>query len=220
MKSILLLFAFSLTSLFLFAQDWEVIAEDAIPTNQRPYSIKFAEDGSIWACSSNEFSQNGNLEPYAYRSVDDGYTWDALPFDDSTFFAIDIAPIDSLTAFVSALKGLESQLLQTMDGGQTWSQNISFKESMIPYFVHFFDANHGFIAGTDSLFIAQYALTEDGGETWIYLGGENWETPMGTSLPSYDSTGFYITGYSLINSAYDIEAVSYTHLTLPTNREV
>ena len=204
MKTFYLLFSLLCISIVTNAQNWNEISDSIFDTNQRIYSYKFTPDGSVWGCSSNEFAEVPN--PTYYRSLDEGVNWgQGIIAQDTGVLGFDIAPIDSLTAFIAMWGPTyeSSYLSQTIDGGQTWTTNSAFEG--IPIYLHFFDADHGWVAGADSTMSLTFWLTNNGGNSWSTLGGENWTIPTGASLPDQTEIGFPAISYSLINSSYDIE---------------
>ena len=49
---------------------------------------------------------------------------------------------------------------------------------------------------------------------------QEYYVPHSSKLPIFASLGIFLTVYGLGNMFNEMSAVSYTHLTLPTNREV
>lgn len=196
MKTNLLFLTLFLFPTFFNAQEWNEIADDIFSDNQRVYSLKMVDDDIAWASSSDpEF---GHSQPTAHRTIDGGTTWNSTVLPQAAgFTAWDIAPVDDEVAFLSV-----GQLYKTIDGGSTWSTVSSYVD--FPVYVHFFDADNGIVVGASlPEFGLRFGLTSDGGATWLYVGGQDWDQPAGTSLP--DVSVFPSIGYSLFNGSYDVE---------------
>lgn len=167
----------------LFSQ-WDISGISIIPNGHRVWSMEAAPDGSIWVASTlDNFNLPDNVPPVALRSNDGGLTWtETILAQGAGDIATAIAPIDEMTAFVSLnLKGL----VKTTDGGQTYNNvdSYGYEYSLL---THFFNEEDGFAMGanaTDTVFT--YSVTEDGGDSWVHFGGDDWTQPEGFSLFDY-----------------------------------
>ena len=198
MKSKFLLLTLFCIPIFLQAQ-WESLGDNIVPLGHRAWSIKMAPDESIWVISTfDNFPPTGEV-PKVHRSADGGLTWvdSELPAAMNTY-GWDISPVDSNLAYVA----LDTAgLYKTIDGGGSWTQVDSF----LPYstvYVHFFDANDGWVLAVDTIGALVISVTADGGNTWLdasYISG----IPPGMSLPSSDlAESIAPIAYS-VSSAYD-----------------
>ncbi|MBK7407440.1 MAG: hypothetical protein IPJ40_04730 [Saprospirales bacterium] len=202
LKSTLLLSALFLFPSLGFSQ-WESLGTDIIPSGYRTYSLKIAEDHSIWVVSTYDaFPPPSWHTPKVHRSIDEGATWSTSTIlDGGSLYGLDLAPIDSLNAFcLSKVNGL----YKTTDGGQNWEGVVTYPYT--PWAVHFFNENDGWVLGLDSISALLsrrvISLTSDGGNTWTHVGGQNWDQPPGTSLPENGidvQAGFTFS----IRSSYD-----------------
>jgi photosystem II stability/assembly factor-like uncharacterized protein len=192
-----ILFVFSSINSNLYAQ-WESLGDDIIPENHRVWSIKVAQDLSIWAISTYDKFPPINYIPKVHRSADGGMNWTGSEITAAiSTYGWDISPVDSMTAFIA----LDTAgLFKTLDGGQSWNkvENYLFR----PYCVHFFNENEGWIRGDDSTGSLVMSITEDGGNNWLDISYSNGQ-PTGTSLPPIDSAELVLTVTFSVNSAYD-----------------
>jgi hypothetical protein len=103
----------------LAAQVWTTMAENVIPTNFRAWSLKIAEDSSLWAISTYDaFTPPTTQLPRVHRSLD-GVAWSTFTFpDDGGQVGQDISAIDKLNAFV----GIGNRLYKTTNGGTHWQE--------------------------------------------------------------------------------------------------
>ncbi len=186
----------------LFAQ-WESLGNDIIPQNHRVWSIKVAPDKSVWATATFDAFPPSNQIPKIFRSIDEGNTWtdSEIPPAVSTY-GWDISPIDSMNAFVA----LDTAgLYQTIDGGQNWTKVDSFVYR--PFYVHFFNANEGWVLADDGTGFLVMSVTEDGGQNWINIS-YSFGIPSGTSLPPLDAMESVLPFTFSVNSAYDYDSES------------
>lgn len=195
------IFCIATLSIFTFvnlsAQDWTQISEDIFPAEQRIWSLKMVDDDVVWTCSSIGFS--GNTQPTVYRSMDGGINWNRTTLSqENGSIAWDVAPIDSLHAFLSA-----GHIYKTDDGGHTWNEMSNYEDT--PLYIHFFSPTEGWVAGSDANRDLRFGLTSDGGESWIYAGGTDWEMAEGTSLPEKIGLERPELAYSMLNGSYDIK---------------
>lgn len=197
-RKILHFLVFVLATNSTFAQ-WQSLGNDLIPTNHRTWSIKIAPDSSFWAISTfDAFPPTGEV-PKVHRSIDNGETWATSELTTGlSDYGWDISPLDSQTAYIAIQN---AGLQRTTDGGQTWAKVDSFT---LPFClaVHFFNENDGWVFGSDGVYLVM-AVTADGGNSWIYIGGDDWQQPPGTSLPEMDANE-YLPGFIFsFNSSYD-----------------
>ncbi len=194
----ILFFSFLLFNINLSAQ-WESLGDDLIPQNHRVWSIKMAPDYSIWAISTFDAFPPVNQVPKVHRSVDDGVTWINTEIQEGvSTYGWDISPIDSMNAFI-ALDA--AGLFQTTNGGQSWNKVEAY--SNVCYAIHFFNDEEGWVLGYDSSNSPVMSLTSDGGGSWTHVGGQSWDQPAGTSLPSKDPAEFLPAFLYSVNSSYD-----------------
>lgn len=182
---------------------WASLGDSIIPFKYQAQSLKIAPDRSIWVLATQQDRQSIG-KPKVVRSTNEGANWDITSIDvPDSIRANDIAPIDSSSAFVA----LGTGLYKTINGGKEWAMVEPFPYK--PLLVHFFNKNEGWVYSIEphtphSLFsftIVQ-SVTIDGGNTWTHIGGENWDAPPGTSLPTRDSSEF--AGYwFFVGSSYD-----------------
>lgn len=192
---ILILVVYSSTA---FSQ-WQSLGNDLIPANHRTWSVKVAPDSSFWAISTYDaFPPPNNQVPKVHRSADRGETWlETTIWSAQSNYGWDISPVDSMTAYVALHT---TGIFRTTDGGASWLKVDSFA---LPFclVVHFFNANEGWTLGSDGVRLTM-GLTSDGGNSWTYLGGANWDQPPGTSLPAMDDDELAGFNFS-VNSYYD-----------------
>lgn len=186
----------------LFAK-WESLGDDIIPQNHRVWSIKVAPDKSVWAISTFDNFPPTGYYPRVHRSNDGGATWTEteLPVGLSTY-GWDISPIDSNTAFIALNT---AGLYRTTDGGMNWEEVTSFPFRVL--FVHFFNNQEGLAFGTDGS-ARTISLTNDAGDSWTHLGGQDWLQPEGTSLPTFDGGESVGLTFS-VNSFYDYQGDTF-----------
>jgi photosystem II stability/assembly factor-like uncharacterized protein len=189
----------------LSGQVWTTMVENVIPANFRTWSLKMAEDSSMWSTSTyDRFPPPATQLPRVHRSLN-GVDWSTFTFtDEAGQVGQDISAIDKLNAFI----GIGKRLYKTIDGGATWTKMDAYKYSVQG--LHFFNKNEGWAYGADTIapFKQVISLTTDGGNTWKHIGGNNNLLPMGTSVNStipnvLASEDFISVGYSN-NSTYSI----------------
>lgn len=163
------------------AAQWELLKSNIIPVSHRAWSLKIAEDNSMWVLSTYDaFPPPAWATPKVHHSNDGGNSWTTADIDfGGGLYGNDIAPIDGQTAFLAlnVLGGLS----KTTEGGQSWETVASYPYR--PFAVHFFDENDGCVLGMDSSSSLIISVTADGGSAWTHIGGANWAEPAGTSLP-------------------------------------
>ncbi len=178
---------------------WESADEEILLPNHRVWSIKIAQDSSIWAIATYDSWPPTNQTPKVFRSTNLGYTWSRSEIAEGVSnFGWDISPIDSLNAFV-CLDTLG--LFQTEDGGQSWNKVPSYDFSS--FYVHFFNSDEGWVAGVDTTADRRLvmSLTMDGGQTWVNTGNGIGQA-LGTSVPT--NTNDYRAFTYSVNSSYDV----------------
>ena len=201
MKKLVLVFLAAIVFQITATAQWDEISGGLTPTFWRYWSIKIADDSSVWAISTQD-GQNVTMPPRVHTSADDGENWTNTELEVPGGTAIsDVEPIDATTAFVSLY--MANGLYKTTDGGVTWTAEKSYPH--YPILIHFFNENDGWIFGgantNESLVMS---VTTDGGATWTHAGGENNEMPAGMSLPEDQVTNESIgLGYST-KSFYDV----------------
>lgn len=199
--SSVLIFSFLFVYVSSFAQ-WDLQTDGLIPLNHRIYSLKIAPDNSIWAISTFDASPPAaSASIKIHRSTDEGITWTSheLPESGETY-GWDISPVDSLIAY-AALSPIGG-LLKTTDGGATWTPLESYPTT--PLCVHFFNENEGWVFDRVDNDWETMSVTTDGGITWTHIGGQNWEQPAGTSLPSEDTNEQLLTPFYATTSNYAV----------------
>ncbi len=194
---------FILFHLCAFAQ-WESLGDSIVPQDHTVYSLKIADDHSIWTISTH-MNFPPDLVPQIHRSTDEGKTWitSRIPVENPTY-GWDISPVDSLTAFIALGS---AGLHKTTNGGQDWIKVENYPYSCL--IVHFFNKMEGWVFSGRQLYALTslknwnvHSVTKDGGKSWVHIGGQNWDQPSGTSLPEpipNEMTGFT---YSM-NASYD-----------------
>lgn len=163
------------------AAQWELLKSNIIPVSHRAWSLKIAEDNSMWVLSTYDaFPPPAWATPKVHHSTSGGNSWTTADIDfGEGLYGNDIAPIDGQTAFMAlnVLGGLS----KTTEGGQSWETVTSYPYR--PLAVHFFNETDGWVLGRDSSSSLIISVTADGGGEWTHMGGANWAEPAGTSLP-------------------------------------
>lgn len=194
---------FTLSSNSSLLAQWESLGENIIQQDHRVWSIKVAPDESAWAIATlDNFPPIGEL-PKIYRTADEGASWTSseIPAAISTY-GWDVSPIDSNKAFIA----LDTAgLYRTLNGGQDWTKVDSFIYR--PFYVHFFNAQEGWILAADESGFLVMCVTEDGGDSWLYILYGS-DIPVGTSLPPIDSTESVLPFTFSVNSAYAYDSES------------
>ena len=202
-STFLLLLIYSNT---LLAQ-WTSLGGHIIPINYKTWSLKIAEDHSIWALSTyDKLPLPASHYPIVSSSKNGGISWThAKIAGTGGFYGNDIAPIDSLHAFLSIDK--HAGLYKTKEGGEGWEHVDNYP--YIPLLAHFFDANDGWVLGSDNTqpYSKVFSVTDDGGETWTHIGGNAWVQPAGTSLPPQPFSSWYGLTFS-VESLFDVAGES------------
>lgn len=184
---------------------WSPLEDNVVKDSYRIWSLKVAPDESVWAIATYDGDLSGQF-PQVIRSMDEGQTWSSVDIEAGiSTNAWDICPIDANTAYITLD---ELGLYKTTDGGNTWTALTTGVGTA--HAVHFFNENDGVLIGQEGVAI-QIALTEDGGQTWMLMGGIDWVEPVGTSLPTYSSGDYILSGYSmasLVDNADNVLAFS------------
>jgi histidine kinase len=207
MKLRIILLGFCLFFHSSLTAQWESLGDSIVPIGQRVSSIKLAKDHSIWLISTPDRLNTTEQILQTYRSIDEGKTWtsSSIAIAPSLQRHGDISPIDSLNAFIALG---DYGLYKTTNGGRSWTKVQSYLHPCL--FVHFFNAKEGWVFNgpvrgnilKDSKPPILNSVTKDGGNTWVQVGGEDWNQPEGTSLPEKDKMEFVAITYTL-NSSYD-----------------
>jgi photosystem II stability/assembly factor-like uncharacterized protein len=111
--------------------------------------------------------------------------------------------------------GSPAAMIVSDDLGKTW-QNISIADhTAMAFDVHFFDRNHGLIAGASDADVtksnARIIATDDGGRTWrtVYQSDRPYELTWKISFPTRD------VGYVTVQS-YDADPAATTRVVAKT----
>ncbi len=193
-------------------EQWNKLASGIIPIGEEAYSIKMVDKNTAWMISSNNlFAPPIETPPNIFRSTDGGSSWDQFQIPSTEgFFGIDIAPVDAMTAY-AVLWGpdyfndlSQDAIYKTTDGGQTWEPNSEYP--FAPTFIHFFDAQNGWVMGLDTDFWITMSTTNDGGQTWEHAGGNDWVIPEGKEFPDQDPDEFLATYLNVPSGNYDVES--------------
>jgi photosystem II stability/assembly factor-like uncharacterized protein len=202
---LIIAFVLSIVSIKITAQVWTTMAENVIPANFRTWSLKIAEDSSMWAISTyDRFPPLSTHLPKIHRSIN-GAEWSTFTFSDAGGqYGQDISAVDKLNAFV----GIGKRIYKTTDGGISWTKMDAYKYALIA--LHFFNKNEGWAFGNDTIapFKQVISLTTNGGTTWAHIGTNDNLLPTGTSINSaipnvINLEDFLADGYSN-NSAYSV----------------
>lgn len=128
------------------------------PTSEDLNKILFVDDRHGWIVG-----EGGTI----LRTTDGGDSWESLNSGIS-FNIVGISFIDSLTGWVIGWKNdappIGTLLLSTIDGGETWSQQLFPQENQILFDIYFFDAINGWVSGRNGTI----ASTIDSGIKWNY----------------------------------------------------
>ncbi len=131
-----------------------------------------AEDGTIWGITSSNIDRLPTIAGvWAVRSTDEGKSWDtSCVTADWWRWGVDVCAVSAQTAWVVTMREDTVELRQTTNGGKSWA--VIRPEAVgldRPVNVHFFDAKHGTVLGTQGRRIERkwvVARTTDGGATW------------------------------------------------------
>lgn len=180
-------------SLTLNAQ-WEAVTTNLFPTNHRVWDIQMVNENIIWAFSSYDaFPPPTSQLPIVHRSTDGGSTWQSFPIPGMGGVAArDLSAVDAMVAYITLP---QNGLFRTLNGGADWELVTVSASLPFPFFVHFYNANEGWVFGRKTNGHPVSAITADGGATWMLIDE--------TNAPPYLSNEFFAQGFAT-NSGYDV----------------
>ncbi len=182
--------------LHLHAQVWQAY-EPVLPEVVGTFDLRIApgDKNVAWTvCMKYSVTANGYtwqpMENLVFtKTSDGGQTWEGgtIPMGMAPF-GNSICPIDANTAWVTGTDvDYTNYLLQTTDGGLTWTRHLEdgfIGATSYVDFVHFFDALHGVAMGdpaeseTEPTPFFEVYTTSDGGQNWARVSSDNLPAAM------------------------------------------